>query len=121
MDEVESDNSSEGLDMETVDNIIIDRKIWESKDLFEVIISRYFLMGEEGVNAASWEVSGKDGKNPSKQLVKLNKHLKKMSLMGILEEGNPPILRITDYPSGEITLKKWHVICLLYTSDAADE
>ena len=46
MDEVESDNSSEGLDMETVDNIIIDRKIWESKDLFEVIISRYFLMGE---------------------------------------------------------------------------
>ena len=110
MDEVESDNSSEGLDMETVDNIIIDRKIWESKDLFEVIISRYFLMGEEGVNAASWEVSGKDGKNPSKQLVKLNKHLKKMSLMGILEEGNPPILRITNYPSGEITLKKWHVI-----------
>ena len=108
MDGVESDISSEDLNLDSRDNIIIDKKIWESKDLFEVIISRYFLMGEEGINTASWEVSGKDGKNPSEQLMKLNKHLKKMSLMGILEENNPPILRITNYPTGEITLKNWH-------------
>ena len=81
MDGVESDISSEDLNLDSRDNIIIDKKIWESKDLFEVIISRYFLMGEEGINTASWEVSGKDGKNPSEQLMKLNKHLKKMSLI----------------------------------------
>jgi len=108
MDGVESGTGSGEENVENKENIIIDKKIWESKDLFEVIISRYFLMGEEGLNSASWEVSGKDGKNPSEQLVKLNKHLKKMSLVGILEENNPPVLKIKNYPSGEISLKNWH-------------
>ena len=91
--------------------IVIDSETWGTRELVEVIASRYFLLGNEGPFPNSWEVEGIDD-GVSEQLTKLNDHLKTMGMVGSLEEKNPPVLTISLLPSGEEVLGKFQQISL---------
>ena len=93
--------------MESTDSIVVDSETWGAIELFEVISSRYFELGNEGSIPPSWEVNGKDGKNAGEQLVLLNDHLAPMGMVGTLEGSNPPLLSISGLPSGQVVLKNW--------------
>jgi len=87
--------------------IVIDTEIWGAQELYEVIASRYFILGNEGAISASWEVQGLDGKNTSDQLVRLNRHLEPLGMVGVLEDRNPPMLSIAHYPSNQSVMRTW--------------
>ena len=57
---------------------LIDTETWGTRELLEVISSRFFELGTEGSYPNSWEVRGLDGKDVSKQLEELNSHLDTM-------------------------------------------
>ena len=82
------------------EEILIDTETWGTRELLEVISSRFFELGNEGSYPNSWEVRGLDGKDVSKQLEELNSHLDTMGLVGSLEETNPPVLIISRIPQG---------------------
>ena len=73
---------------------------WGTRELLEVIASRFFELGNEGSYPNSWEVRGLDGKDVSNRLEELNSHLDTMGLVGSLEETNPPVLIISRIPQG---------------------
>ena len=80
--------------------ILIDTETWGTRELLEVIASRFFELGNEGSYPNSWEVRGLDGKDVSNQLKELNSHLDTMGLVGSLEDTNPPVLIISRIPQG---------------------
>ena len=82
------------------EEIVIDTETWGTRELLEVIASRFFELGNEGSYPNSWEVRGLDGKDVSNQLEELNSHLDTMGLVGSLEETNPPVLIISRIPQG---------------------
>ncbi len=82
------------------EEIMIDTETWGTRELLEVIASRFFELGNEGAHPNSWEVRGLDGEEPSGQLIQLNEHLDTMGLVGSLEDTNPPILTISRIPLG---------------------
>ena len=96
-----------GEHMSDSEPIVIDIETWGAQELYEVITSRYFVLGNEGAIPASWEVRGLDGKNTSDQLVRLNRHLEPLGMVGVLEDRNPPTLSITHYPSSHSVLRTW--------------
>ncbi|MAH98235.1 MAG: hypothetical protein CMA12_02645 [Euryarchaeota archaeon] len=93
------------------DQILIDSETWSSRELVEVIASRYFLLGNEGSFPNSWEVEGIDD-SVSEQLSRLNGHLKSMGMVGSLEDKNPPVLTISLLPPGEEVLGRFQQIAL---------
>ena len=82
------------------EEILIDTETWGTRELLEIISSRFFELGNEGSYPNSWEVRGLDGKDVSKQLEELNSHIDTMGLVGSLEETNPPVLIISRIPQG---------------------
>ncbi|HJO84107.1 MAG: hypothetical protein CMA54_01720 [Euryarchaeota archaeon] len=96
-----------GEHMSDSEPIVIDAETWGAQELYEVIASRYFVLGNEGAIPASWEVRGLDGKNTSDQLVRLNRHLEPLGMVGILEDKDPPTLSIAHYPSSHSVLRTW--------------
>ena len=96
-----------GGPVDSRESIVVDSETWGAMELFEVISSRYFELGNEGPIPPSWEVNGKDGSLPGEQLVVLNRHLAPMGMVGTLEDSNPPVLSISSLPSGQVVLRNW--------------
>jgi len=86
---------------------LLDTETWGDRELLEVICSRYFLLGGQGVSELSWEVNGRDGQDPSECLVSLNRHLKSLSLIAVLDEGDPPIMSVGSIPSQPVVMPSW--------------
>ena len=94
--------------MSNVKSIVIDVETWGQRELIEEICSRYFLIGNQsGLSDFSWEINSRDGGDISTSLNKLNIHLKSLSLIGLLDEGNPPILSIIRYPVDPVNVPFW--------------
>ncbi|MBO53955.1 MAG: hypothetical protein CMA76_03145, partial [Euryarchaeota archaeon] len=85
----------------------LDIETWDDRELLEVICSRYFLLGGQGVSELSWEVNGREGRNPSECLIALNRHLKQLSLIAVLDEGDPPIMSVGSLPSQTVVMPSW--------------
>ena len=81
--------------MSTVpEEIVIDTETWGTRELLEVIASRFFELGNEGSYPNSWEVRGLDGKDVSNQLEELNLHLDTMGSVSYTHLTLPTILRV---------------------------
>ncbi len=85
----------------------LDIETWDDRELLEVICSRYFLLGGQGVSELSWEVNGREGRNPSECLIALNRHLKQLSLIAVLDVGDPPIMSVGSLPSQTVVMPSW--------------
>jgi len=86
---------------------LLDTETWGDRELLEVICSRYFLLGGQGISELSWEVNGRDGRDPSECLVSLNRHLKSLSLIAVLDEGDPPVMSIGSLPIQPVVMPSW--------------
>jgi len=86
---------------------LLDTETWEDRELLEVICSRYFILGSQGLSELSWEVNGRDGRGPSECLVSLNRHLKSLSLIAVLDEGDPPIMSVGSLPTQPVVMPSW--------------
>ena len=76
-------------------------------ELLEVICSRYFVLGSQGLAEYSWEVNGREGRSPSACLRSLNRHLKELSLIAVLDEGDPPLLSVGSLPMQAMVMPAW--------------
>ena len=85
----------------------LDTETRGDRELLEVICSRYFLLGGQGVSELSWEVNGREGRNPSECLIALNRHLKQLSMIAVLDEGDPPIMSVGPLPSQTVVMPSW--------------
>ena len=94
------------------EEILIDSETWDTRDLLEVIASRFFELGSEGAYPNSWEVRGKDDLVVGEQLLRLNKHLEPMGLVGSLEDTNPPVMTISRVPIGSSIMGGFQQISL---------
>jgi hypothetical protein len=86
---------------------LLDTETWEQQELLEVICSRYFVLGSQGLAEYSWEVNGREGRSPSASLRSLNRHLKDLSLIAVLDEGDPPLLSVCGLPSQVMVMPAW--------------
>tara|TARA_B100000287_G_scaffold18268_1_gene18317 strand:- start:50 stop:2476 length:2427 start_codon:yes stop_codon:yes gene_type:complete len=94
------------------EEIVIDTETWGTRELLEVIASRFFELGNEGSYPNSWEVRGIEGKDVSNQLEELNSHLDTMGLVGSLEETNPPVLIISRIPQGSNVMGNYQSVLM---------
>ncbi|MEE3082776.1 MAG: hypothetical protein VX320_01635 [Candidatus Thermoplasmatota archaeon] len=110
-------------DSDALEPLRIDSKSWSHRDLLERIISRHFHIVEEasGVDIG-WQVRlNGDGNDSSVSLENLNRHLRKLSWLAILQEGEPYDLVIIPNPpsGGELEggqlLAVWGVFTLFLT------
>ncbi len=92
--------------------ISIDLETWSNQELYEVISSRYFVLGNQSSKIASWEVKGANNKDASESLLMLNAHLHSLGMIGTLSDGIIPILTITSLPPSNDILKKWQQILI---------
>ena len=86
---------------------LLDTETWGDRELLEVICSRYFLLGGQGFSELSWEVNGRGGSDPSECLISLNRHLKPLSLIAVLDEGDPPVMSIGSLPTQPVVMPSW--------------
>jgi len=86
---------------------LLDTETWGDRELLEVICSRYFLLGGQGFSELSWEVNGRGGRDPSECLISLNRHLKPLSLIAVLDEGDPPVMSIGSLPTQPVVMPSW--------------
>ena len=97
-------------------SIIIDKETWNQNELLETICSRYFIIGNQSsIGNISWEVNSRNHENISSSLKHLNKHLKPLSLLGLLDEGNPPTLTIIRYPVDPVNVPIWQQLLIWMT------
>ena len=97
-------------------SIIIDRETWNQNELLETICSRYFIIGNQSsIGNISWEVNSRNHENITSSLKHLNKHLKPLSLLGLLDEGNPPTLTIIRYPVDPVNVPIWQQVLIWMT------
>ena len=94
------------------EEILVDSETWGTRELLEVIASRFFDLGNEGAYPNSWEVQGKDELGVGEQLLQLNNHLEPMGLVGSLENTNPPVMTIARAPSGSSVIGGFQQISL---------
>lgn len=108
---------------EVLEPLRIDSKSWSHRELLERIISRQFHIIDEasGVDIG-WQVRLNEGDSDSSDcLEKLNRHLRKLSWVAILQEGEPYNLVILPDPptGGELEggqlLAVWSVFTLFLT------
>jgi len=89
---------------EAIQSIRIDADLWSHRDLLERIIGRWFHIIEEvqGVEIG-WQVNlGTKQDNAEDALAGLNQHLKGLSWIAILQEGNPyDLVILPDPPQGD--------------------
>ena len=86
---------------------LLDTETWGDIELLEVICSRYFLLGGQGLSELSWEVNGRDGRDPSECLLSLNRHLKSLSMIAVLDEGDPPVMSVGSLPTQPVVMPSW--------------
>ena len=102
--------------MSNVEPIVIDVETWGQRELIEEICSRYFVIGNQsGLSDFSWEINSRDGGDISTSLNELNIHLKQLSLIGLLDEGNPPTLSIIRYPVDPVNVPFWQQSLIWFT------
>ncbi len=90
------------------ESIVIDKETWNQNELVETICSRYFVIGNQSsLGNISWEINAREGEDISFSLKRLNRHLKPLSLLGLLDEGNPPVLTIIRYPVDPVSVPFW--------------
>lgn len=94
------------------EEILVDSETWGTRELLEVIASRFFDLGNEGAYPNSWEVQGKDDLGVGEQLLELNIHLEPMGLVGSLEDSNPPIMTISRAPMGSSVMRGHQQVAL---------
>ncbi len=94
------------------EEILVDSETWGTRELLEVIASRFFDLGNEGAYPNSWEVQGKGELGVGEQLLQLNNHLEPMGLVGSLENTNPPVMTIARAPSGSSVIGGFQQISL---------
>ena len=94
------------------EEILVDSETWGTRELLEVIASRFFDLGSEGAYPNSWEVKGKDDLGVGEQLLQLNMHLEPMGLVGSLEDSNPPIMTISRVPEGSSVMRGFQQVAL---------
>jgi len=94
------------------EEILVDSETWGTRELLEVIASRFFNLGNEGSYPNSWEVNGKEELSVSEQLLRLNKHLEPMGLVGSLEDSNPPVMIISRAPVGSSVMRGGQQVAL---------
>ncbi len=110
-------------DVDTIQPLRIDSNLWSHRDLLERIVGRWFTIVEEiqGVEIG-WQVNlGANQVNADTALASLNEHLKELSWLAILQDGNPYDLVILPEPlqgqglsTGQITAV-WAVFTLFLT------
>ena len=86
---------------------LLDTETWGDIELLEVICSRYFLLGGQGLAELAWEVNGRDGRDPSECLLSLNRHLKSLSMIAVLDEGDPPVMSVGSLPTQPVVMPSW--------------
>ncbi len=102
--------------MSESESIIIDKETWNQNELLETICSRYFIIGNQSsIGNISWEVNSRNDENISSSLKRLNKHLKPLSLLGLLDEGNPPTLTVIRYPVDPVNVPIWQQVLIWMT------
>ena len=94
------------------EEILVDSETWGTRELLEVIASRFFDLGNEGAYPNSWEVNGKDDLGVGEQLLRLNTHLEPMGLVGSLEDSNPPVMIIARAPVGSSVMRRSQQVAL---------
>jgi hypothetical protein len=100
------------------EEILVDTETWGTRELLEVIASRFFELGSEGAYPNSWEVRAEDSRKVGEQLIQLNLHLDPMGLIGSLEDSNPPVMSISRVPS-ESSVMRGHQQIVLWSVMAA--
>ena len=98
---------SGGVNLTEAETHLLDTETWGEHELLEVICSRYFVLGSQGLAEHSWEVNGRDGRSPSACLRSLNRHLKNLSLIAVLDEGDPPLLSVGALPAQMMVMPAW--------------
>ena len=93
----------------------IDTETWSKRDLIQVISSRYFVLGEVESGEYSWRVNGIDGKSESECLLDMNLHLEKLGMIGLLDRGNPPVMSVTELPTGVFVMPRWQQVVIWIT------
>ena len=93
--------------MSEAETHLLDTETWGQHELLEVICSRYFVLGSQGLAEYSWEVNGREGRSPSACLRSLNRHLKNLSLIAVLDEGDPPLLSVGSLPVQAMVMPAW--------------
>ena len=93
--------------MSEAETHLLDTETWGQHELLEVICSRYFVLGSQGLAEYSWEVNGREGRSPSACLRSLNRHLKELSLIAVLDEGDPPLLSVGSLPMQAMVMPAW--------------
>ena len=96
--------------------IVIDNETWNQNEFLETICSRYFIVGNQSsIGNMSWEINSHNDEDISSSLIRLNRHLKPLSLIGLLDEENPPNLTITRYPVDPVYVPFWQQILIWVT------
>jgi len=85
---------------DAIEPLRIDAELWSHRDLLERIIGRWFHIVEETPDVEiGWQVQlGKGQENPDAALRALNKHLRGLSWIAVLQEGKPYDLFILPEP-----------------------
>ena len=89
---------------EAIESIRIDAELWSHRDLLERIIGRFFHVDEEMPDVEiGWQVKLKaTQENADTALNALNKHLRGLSWIAVLQEGNPyDLVILPEPPQGE--------------------
>ena len=97
-------------------SIIIDKETWNQNELLETICNRYFIIGNQSsIGNISWEINSRNDEHIGSCLKRLNEHLKPLSLLGLLDEGNPPTLTIIRYPVDPVNVPIWQQVLIWLT------
>ena len=85
---------------DAIEPLRIDAELWSHRDLLERIIGRWFYIIEEAPDVEiGWQVQLANGQeNADEALQSLNKHLRGLSWIAVLQEGNPYDLLILPEP-----------------------
>ena len=88
----------------------VERRAWGQREFLERIISEYFVLIAESEGGISWRVDAIDS-DVSAALSNLTERLEPLGWLPLLEEEEPYILEITQFPIRPVTISKsMHVI-----------
>ena len=87
-------------EVDAIEPIRIDAELWSHRDLLERVVARYFhIVDEISSVEIGWEVKVvREQGDPESSLFALNEHLRNLSWIAVLQEGNPYDLVILPEP-----------------------
>ena len=102
---------------EAIEPIRIDTNLWSHRELLERIVERYFHIVEEIHDVEiGWQIQVKED-DASSSLMSLNRHLRRLSWVAVLQEGSPyDLVILPDPPLGDgLTPKQNVAVWLVFT------